>query len=99
MTETYFGSGKNQIAHAVSLDTNHAKAFVAAGVEKYWSQFDHRGGEVHVFIVISEGADGEQVARTVYAASQGDARQAHQANYFDEAIVAVTNETVTGSDI
>ena len=54
---------------------------------------------MHVFIVISEGADGEQVARTVYAASQGDARQAHQANYFDEAIVAVTNETVTGSDI
>jgi len=99
VTETYFGSGKNQIAHAVSLDTNHAKAFVAAGVEKYWSQFDHCGGEVHVFIVISEGADGEQVARTVDAASQGDARQAHQANYFDEAIVAVTNETVTGSDI
>ena len=44
MTETYFGSGKNQIAQAVSLDTNHANAFVAAGVEKYWSQFDHRGG-------------------------------------------------------
>jgi hypothetical protein len=44
LTETYFGSGKNQIAHAVSLDTNHANAFVAAGVEKYWSQFDHRGG-------------------------------------------------------
>ena len=44
MTETYFGSRTNQIAHAVSLDTNHANAFVAAGVEKYWSQFDHRGG-------------------------------------------------------
>ena len=28
MTETYFGS--SQIAHAVSLDTNHANAFVAA---------------------------------------------------------------------
>ena len=100
MTETYFGSGKNQIAHAVSLDTNHANAFVAAGAEKCWSPFDHCGGEMHdVFIVISEGSDGEHVARTVYAASQGDARQAHQANYFDEAIVAVTNETVTGSDI
>jgi len=100
VTETYFGSGKNQIAHAVSLDTNHAKAFVAAGVEKYWSQFDHCGGEVHdVFIVISEGSDGEHVARTVYAASQDEVRQAHQANYVDEAIVAVTNETITGSDI
>jgi hypothetical protein len=100
VTKTYFGSGKNQITHAVSRDTNHANAFVAAGDEKYWSQFDHCGGEVHdVFIVISEGSDGEQVARTVYAASQDDARQAHQANYFDEAIVAVTNETITGSDI
>jgi hypothetical protein len=28
VTETYFGSSKNQIAHAVSLDTNHANAFV-----------------------------------------------------------------------
>ena len=42
-----------------------------------------------VFIVINEGSDGEHVARTVYAASQDDARQAHQANYVDEAIVAV----------
>ena len=33
MTETHFGSSKDQIAHAVSLDTNHANAFVAAGVE------------------------------------------------------------------
>ena len=36
MTETYFGSSTNQIAHAVSLDTNHANAFVAAGVETCW---------------------------------------------------------------
>ena len=42
-----------------------------------------------VFIVISEGADGEHVARTVYAASDDDARQTHQENYVDEPIVAV----------
>ena len=100
MTETHFGSSTNQIAHAVSLDTNHANAFVAAGVEKCCAPFDHCGGELHdVFIVISEGADGDHVARTVYAASEDDVRQAHQANYVDEAIVAVTNETITGSDI
>jgi hypothetical protein len=42
-----------------------------------------------VFIVISEGRDGEHVARTVYAASEDDARQAYQENYGDEPIVAV----------
>ena len=90
MTETYFGSGKNQIAHAVSLDTNHANAFVAAGVEKCCAPFDHCGGELHdVFIVISEGADGDHVARTVYAASEDDARQTHREIYPDETIVAV----------
>ena len=44
VTEPHFGSSKDQIAHAVSLDTNHANAFVTAGVEKCWSQFDHCGG-------------------------------------------------------
>jgi hypothetical protein len=90
VTETYFGSSKNQIAHTVSLDTNHANAFVAAGVEKCWSPFDHGGGELHdVFIVISEGHDGEHVVRTVYAANEDDARQTHRENYADETIVAV----------
>jgi hypothetical protein len=90
VTETYFGSSTNQIAHAVSLDTNHANAFVAAGAEKCWSPVDHCGGEMHdVFIVISEGSDGEHVARTVYAASEDDARQTHRENYPDEPIVAV----------
>ena len=90
MTETHFGSSKNQIAHAVSLDTTHANGFVAAGVETCWSRFDHCGGEMHdVFIVISEGSDGEHIARTVYAASEDDARQTHQENYADEPIVAV----------
>ena len=90
MTETYFGSSTNQIAHAVSLDTNHANAFVAAGAEKCWSRFDHCGGEMHdVFIVISEGSGGEHIARTVYAASDDDARQTHRENYPDEPIVAV----------
>ena len=90
MTETHVGSSTNHIAHAVSLDTNHANAFVAAGVEKYWSQFDHCGGEVHdVFIVISEGSGGEHIARTFYAADEDDARQTHQDNYADEPLVAV----------
>ena len=90
MTETYFGSSTNQIAHAVSLDTNHANAFVTAGVEKCWSPFDHCGGEMHdVFIVISEGADGAHIARTIHAASDDDARQTHQDNYADEPLVAV----------
>ena len=42
-----------------------------------------------VFIVISEGADGEHIARTVFAAGEDDARQTHQENYADELIVAV----------
>ena len=42
-----------------------------------------------VFIVVSEGSGGEHIARPVYAASEDDARQAHQANYVDEPIVAV----------
>ena len=90
MTETHSGSSKNKIAHAVSLDTTHANDFVAAGIETCWSRFDHSGGQMHdVFIVISEGGDGEHIARTVYAASDDDARQTHQENYPDEPIVAV----------
>jgi len=90
VTETYFGSSTNLIAHAVSLDTNHANAFVAAGVETCWSRFDDCGDELHdVFIVISEGRDGEHIARTFYAADLDDARQTHQENYADEPIVAV----------
>ena len=42
-----------------------------------------------VFIVISEGGYGEHVARTVYAASEDDARQTHRENYPHEPIVAV----------
>ena len=90
MTETHFGSSKNQIADAASLDTNHANAFVTAGVETCRSRFEDCRGEMHdVFIVISEGGDGEHIARTVYAASQDDARQTRQDNYGDEPIVAV----------
>jgi hypothetical protein len=84
MTESHVGYSGKQIAHAVSLDTNHANAFVAAGVEKCWPRFDH-----DVFIVISEGGDGRLIARTVYAASEDDARQTHRENYADEPIVAV----------
>lgn len=47
-------------------------------------------GKMHdVFIVISEGGYGEHVARTVYAASEDDARQTHHENYADQPIVAV----------
>ena len=42
-----------------------------------------------VFIVISEGRDGEHVARTYYAADLDDARQTHQENYADETVVEV----------
>ena len=90
MTETNPGSSKNRIAHAVSLDTPPPNGFVAAGVETCWSRFDHCGGEMHdVFIVISEGGDGAHIARTVYAASDDDARQTHQENYPGEPIVTV----------
>ena len=90
MTETHFGSSKNLIAHAVSLDAHHANAFVAAGVETCWSRFDHCAGEIHdVFIVIGEGSDGAHIARTVYAADEDDARQTHHENYAEEPIVAV----------
>ncbi len=88
MTEPHVGYSKKQIAHAVSLDTNHANAFVIDAVEKCWPPFDHR--EMHdVFIVISAGGDGEHIARTVYAADHDDARQTHQENYADAPIVAV----------
>ena len=90
MTDTHFGSSTNQIAHAVSLDAPHPNGYVAAGVETCWSRFGHGGGELHdVFIVISEGADGAHIARTVYAASDDDARQIHRENYPGEPIVAV----------
>ena len=92
MTEHHVGYSKNQIATVVALDTNHANAFVSAGVEKFCPQSDQRGqeGEMHdVFIVTSEGSGGGHIARTVYAASEDDARQAHQENYADEPIVAV----------
>jgi hypothetical protein len=42
-----------------------------------------------VFIVIGERRYGEHIARTVYAASEDDARQTHQENYADEPIVAI----------
>jgi hypothetical protein len=67
---------------------------VAAGVEKRWSRFDHGGPEMHdVFIVISEGAQGGHIARTVHAGGEDDARQTHQENYADELIVAVHQES------
>ena len=95
MTEPHVGYSKDQIAQAVldtELDTTPANAVVIDAVARFCSQSDQRGqdGEMHdVFIVTSEGSGGEHFARTVYAASEDDARQTHQENYADEPIVAV----------
>ena len=77
VTEPHVGYSGN--APVVALDASHAHGFVAAGVEKCWSRFDHCGADMHdVFIVVSEDGDGEHIARTIYAASEDDARQTHQ---------------------
>ena len=95
MTEPHVGYSKNQIAQAVlatELQTTPANAVVIDAVAKFCPPSDQRGqqGEMHdVFIVTSEGSGGEHIARTVYAASEDDARQTHQENYADEPIVAV----------
>ena len=73
-------------------DTTPANAVVIDAVARFCPPSDQRGqdGEMHdVFIVISEGTGGEHVARMVYAADEDDARQTHQDNYADEALVAV----------
>ena len=75
------------------LHVGSTNGLVAAGVEKCWSRVDHGGPETHdVFIVISEGAGGGHIARTVHAGGEDDARQTHQENYGDELIVAVQQE-------
>ena len=92
MTEPHVGYSGKQIAHAVSLDTNHANAFVTDAVDKICPSCGHahRRREMHdVFIVISEGFGGGHLVRTVYAADHDDARQTHQENYADEPIVEV----------
>jgi hypothetical protein len=84
----HVGYSKNQIATVVALDTNHANAFVIDAFEKFCAPFDQR--ELHdVFIVISEGCDGEHIARTFCAADLDDARQTHHENYADEPIVEI----------
>ena len=88
MTKSQNGGQMAQIAPMVSLETTNAAGFLAAGVEKCWSRFDHR--EMHdVFIVTSEGRDGEHIAQTFYAADPDDARQTHQEIYIVEPIVEV----------
>ena len=91
MTEPHVGCSKDQIAQAVldtELDTTPANAVVIDAVEKFRRPVDHR--EMHdVFIVISEGSGGEHIVRTTYAASEDDARHAHQENYVDETIVEI----------
>jgi hypothetical protein len=94
VTEPHVGYSKDQIAQAVldtELDTTPTNAVVIDAVEKFRRPVDHDHREMHdVFIVISEGSDGERIARTVHAASEDDARQTHQENYADEPIVAVS---------
>ena len=88
MTKPHVGYRGKQIARGLSPDTNHPNAFVIDAVEKFCPPSDQR--EMHeVFIVISEGRDGEHIARTFYAADDDDARQTHQENYADEPIVEV----------
>ena len=61
-----------------------------AGSGRYTGQRRLMTGEMHdVFIVISEGGDDDHIARTVYAASEDDARQTHRENYPHEPLVAV----------
>ena len=95
MTEPHIGYSKDQIAQALrdtERDTTPANAVVIDAVARFCPQSDQHGqeGEMHdVFIVTSEGTDGEHIARTVHAANEDDARQTHQENYPDEPIVAV----------
>jgi hypothetical protein len=76
VTEPHVGYSKDQIAQALldtELDTTPANAVVIDAVARFCPQSDQRGqdGEMHdVFIVVSEGSDGQHVARTVYAASE-----------------------------
>jgi hypothetical protein len=87
-----------QIAPVVSLKTTRANGSITAGAERCWTRFDHRG--MHdVFIVISESEDGEHIARTVFAASEDDARQTHREHYAGEPIVEVQQETIAASQI
>jgi hypothetical protein len=91
VTEPHVGYSKYQIAQAVvdtERDTTPANAVVIDAVAKFRRPVDHL--EMHdVFIVTSEGSGGGHIARTVYAASEDDARLTHQENYADEPIVAV----------
>ena len=88
VTKSQNGGQAAQIAPVVPLHTIRANGFVAAGVEKCWSRVDR--SEMHdVFIVISEDAYGDHIARTIYAADLDDARQTHHDNYADEPIVAI----------
>ena len=80
MTEPHVGYRKNQTATKAARDTTHANAVVIDAVTKFSPQSDQRGqeGEMHdVFIVTSEGSGGEHIVRTVYAASDDDARAKH----------------------
>ena len=88
MRQPHVGYSGNPTAPAGAADTAPANGFVTAGLEKCWSRFN--AGETHdVFIVISQGADGEHIARTFYAADLDDARQTHHDNYANEPLVAV----------
>ena len=61
MRQPHVGYSGNPVAPAGAADTAPANGFVTAGVEKCWSRFDERKPH-DVFIVISQGADGEHIA-------------------------------------
>ena len=81
--------------HAVSQDTNHANGFVIDAVEKFCAPVEQR--EMHDAFIISEGRDGDHMARMFSADDLDDARQAHQETYADERIVGVQHRNHPGS--
>jgi hypothetical protein len=87
VTEPHVGCSDSESATVVALDINDANGVVIDAVEKFRPP-SYQDEKYDVFVVVSEGCDGELIARTVYAANEDDARQAHRANY-DEPVVAV----------
>ena len=69
-------------------ESDHAKGIVIDAVDRFCRSSD-QSETYDVYIVVSLSCDGgAPISRTVYAASEDDAYQAHLANY-DEIIVAV----------
>jgi hypothetical protein len=87
VTESHGGCSGSDGATVTALDTNHADGVVIDAAERFRPASDP-GDAYDVYIVVSEGRNGARITRTVYAASEDDACQAHQANY-DDIVVAI----------